>query len=191
MSQDLNEVKLTFPLLYRTMLLIHFNKQRIAKDPTISTEYYAANGRGNSIKNSRSYRRSGGQISTQKRPLMDWEKAWKLFRLRSDEIAKMLYKYGLKEAGSAVYAFNQATAKHGINKSVNFFFKNRNYIRILPQLVELQIKKARPNTDPKAALFGTTLDIDGVMESTISLDLGYSHDLKYPNMRDILKDINT
>lgn len=194
-TEELTDVKLTFPLLYRTFMLIHVYKKTLSQSPVIqTTQEVTWSGKTVSPNQSRAYRRRAGRDSTHfvERSLRDYEKAWMLFTLRADDIAKLLYRYKLRDAGSAVFSFAKTKEKLGTSKAGPYFFRNKNYNKILPQILELSIKKARPNTNPSVSLFGKAVDIDGVMEGTVHIELGYpGTPSKYQTLRDILQDLNT
>jgi hypothetical protein len=120
------DAPMSLPLLYRTFALVRANEPKIRKEPAIS-RYHVTNGRGKLIRNSRAYRRAGGDATPTERMLQDWEIAWLLVFNRAEEMYKYLYKLGLKEAANPLFAYEKAYKTKGLKIAVSAFFKNKTY----------------------------------------------------------------
>lgn len=133
------EAKLSLPLIYRTMVLIYVNRDRIKREPHIK-RLQETNASGRVIRNGRGYRRAGGRTSMTERYLMPWELAWLTFQARAEEFYTMLYKYRLKEAANPIFTFHKGKSK-GTDVATRMFFKNKTYISTVTQVLGFMLSK--------------------------------------------------
>jgi hypothetical protein len=147
-ADKISKLEITWSLIFKSLIVSDLNLARIEKTPRVQTISVPTNHLGKRVRNPSSYKRAGGIVQQGQRPLIGHEASWYFIYSRSVDIAKFLYKYGLKEVANPLYTLGKFLEKNPgkYDLAVRMFFNNRNYSEMISRLLTfLFSKKLRDN----------------------------------------------
>lgn len=152
--EQFKTTKISWPLLYRTMLLV--SKYSAVLKSDIELSKYGRSSGGKMIRNTRAYRRAGGSLDTSpKQVTQDYKKAWIFFRSRAEDIAKWLYARKEKNIASPIYAFAKQYSSQGLQKAGPKFL-GRTLDGLVSQILTRALQIDFKDETLKASFYRTT-----------------------------------
>lgn len=158
-GKKVKEMDITLATIYRAFYLAAPFHTNLIRKPIINL-YEQTTNSGRTVRNSRAYRRRGGESNVTERYLMDFEKAWYSIYIRSGDISKVLYSFErTKVAAKSLYAMTKQ-AEAGKGKYACITFLKKSFYSTLGAVC-CQLIKQRLQLDVKVTVGPSTITFEG------------------------------
>lgn len=177
--------KITWPLLYKTFVLLSKHKASIIAHHKLNRAGSGRSSNGNYIKNARAYRRAGGRLDTsQPKITEDWHKAWIFFRSRHKDIKDWLYTRKERDIASPVFAFGSMYSQRGLYAAVVGLFKTKQWPTICGRTLSAALQRDFNDKTIRANILPPVSSLRVFQKDTLILDGNLDQYVTYKSVAD-------